>query len=58
MSDVYRYPPVEPFRTGGLAPGDGHRVFSEESGRPDGLPVLELHGGPGGQLALQLQVGQ
>lgn len=47
MSDVYRYPPIEPFRTGWLEPGDGHRVFYEESGRPDGLPVLELHGGPG-----------
>ena len=47
MNDVYHYPPVEPFRTGWLEPGDGHRVFYEESGHPDGLPVLELHGGPG-----------
>jgi hypothetical protein len=40
-------PPSNP-RTGWLEPGDGHRVFYEESGRPYGLPVLELHGGPGG----------
>ena len=47
MNEPYRYPPIEPFRTGWLEPGDGHHVFYEESGRVDGLPVLELHGGPG-----------
>lgn len=47
MNDAYRYPPLEPYRTGWLEPDEGHRVFYEESGRPDGLPVLELHGGPG-----------
>ena len=47
MNEPYRYPPIEPFRTGWLEPGDGHHVFYEESGRVNGLPVLELHGGPG-----------
>jgi proline iminopeptidase len=28
--------------------GDGHRVYVEQCGRPDGLPVVVLHGGPGG----------
>ena len=28
--------------------GDGHKVYVEQSGRPDGLPVVVLHGGPGG----------
>jgi proline iminopeptidase len=46
-NDAYRHPPIEPYRSGWLDVGDGHRVFYEESGRPDGLPVLELHGGPG-----------
>ena len=28
--------------------GDGHRVFWEASGNPLGVPVLVVHGGPGG----------
>src|SRR4051812_38626041 len=27
--------------------GDGHRVYWEALGRPDGLPAVWLHGGPG-----------
>ena len=27
---------------------DGHRIYFEESGNPDGKPVVFLHGGPGG----------
>lgn len=26
----------------------GHRVYVEQCGRPDGVPVIVLHGGPGG----------
>ena len=26
----------------------GHRVYVEQCGRPDGAPVVVLHGGPGG----------
>ena len=28
--------------------GDGHRIYVEQCGNPHGLPVLVLHGGPGG----------
>ena len=28
--------------------GDGHVVYVEQCGRPDGIPVVVLHGGPGG----------
>ena len=28
--------------------GDGHRVYVEQSGDPDGHAVVVLHGGPGG----------
>ena len=28
--------------------GDGHNVYMEQSGNPDGHPVVVLHGGPGG----------
>lgn len=41
------YPPIEPFDSGWLEVGDGHRVYWERCGRPDGLPAVFLHGGPG-----------
>lgn len=40
------YPAQEP-RTGTLLVGDGHELYYEESGNPDGQPALFLHGGPG-----------
>lgn len=42
------YPPIEPHQTGLLPVGDGHAIFWEVSGNPDGKPVVFLHGGPGG----------
>lgn len=42
------YPPVEPFDTGYLDVGDGHRIYYEQSGVPEGKPAFFLHGGPGG----------
>lgn len=42
------YPAIEPYRTGTLAVGDGHVIFYEECGSPDGEPVVMIHGGPGG----------
>lgn len=41
------YPPIEPHRHGWLEVGDGHELYWEECGEPEGLPVLILHGGPG-----------
>lgn len=41
------YPPLEPYATHMLAVGDGHTLYVEESGNPNGLPALVLHGGPG-----------
>lgn len=41
------YPPIEPYETGTLLVGDGQRVYWEQSGNPDGKPVVYLHGGPG-----------
>jgi proline iminopeptidase len=38
-------------RSSGLLPvGGGHEIYWEESGSPDGIPALYLHGGPGGGL--------
>lgn len=42
------YPPVEPYAQCRLDVGDGHEIYYEESGNPDGIPVLIVHGGPGG----------
>jgi proline iminopeptidase len=42
------YPPIEARRTGRLRVSDLHEIYWEESGNPDGLPVIALHGGPGG----------
>jgi proline iminopeptidase len=42
------YPEIEPFRTGRLPVGGGHELYFEESGNPNGKPVVFLHGGPGG----------
>ncbi|HTS14878.1 MAG TPA: prolyl aminopeptidase [Candidatus Sulfotelmatobacter sp.] len=42
-----RYPPIEPYASGLLDVGEGHRVYWEACGNPDGMPALVLHGGPG-----------
>lgn len=42
------YPPIHPFDQRMLEVGDGHHVYMEQCGRPDGIPVVVLHGGPGG----------
>jgi len=42
------YPPVDAFDQRMLDVGDGHIVYVEQCGRPDGVPVVVLHGGPGG----------
>lgn len=44
----YLYPPVEPFDQRMLEVGQGHRIYVEQCGNPAGVPVLVLHGGPGG----------
>ncbi|MFI8592959.1 prolyl aminopeptidase [Microbacterium sp. NPDC078428] len=41
------YPPIEPYDTRELLVGDGQRLYVEQSGNPDGKPVVFLHGGPG-----------
>ncbi len=41
------YPVGEARSTGWLPVGDGHELYWEEAGNPDGVPALILHGGPG-----------
>ncbi|CUH40592.1 Proline iminopeptidase [Jannaschia seosinensis] len=42
------YPPLDPFDQRMVEVGDGHTLYVEQCGNPDGLPVVVLHGGPGG----------
>lgn len=41
------YPHIEPYETGFLETTDGHRIYWEQSGNPNGRPAITLHGGPG-----------
>lgn len=44
----YLYPPIEPFDRRMMDVGEGHHIYVEQSGNPEGRPVVVLHGGPGG----------
>jgi len=40
------YPEIQPYQTFFLDTGSKHSVYVEQSGNPDGIPVIFLHGGP------------
>jgi len=42
------FPPLEPYATRSLRVQTPHEIYVEECGSPDGLPVVFVHGGPGG----------
>ncbi len=42
------YPPLRPYNTGRLGVSSVHELYYEQSGNPQGKPVVFLHGGPGG----------
>ncbi|KAL6545855.1 hypothetical protein OROGR_009729 [Orobanche gracilis] len=42
------YPDIEPYSAGFLKVSDIHTIYYEQSGNPNGHPVVFLHGGPGG----------
>lgn len=44
------YPEIEPFDSGTLKVSDIHEIYWERVGNPEGIPVVFLHGGPGGGL--------
>lgn len=41
------FPEQAPYCSRQLPVGDGHALYVEECGRPDGVPLVFLHGGPG-----------
>lgn len=45
---AFLYPPIDPFDQRMLDVGDGHKIYVEQCGHPQGIPVIVLHGGPGG----------
>ena len=48
MSEFFSlYPPIEPFNSGYME-RDGHQIYYEQCGNPNGKPAVFLHGGPGG----------
>jgi proline iminopeptidase len=46
MRDLY--PPIEAYDEGRLPVSPVHTLYYEQSGNPEGQPVVFLHGGPGG----------
>src|SRR5690606_31639343 len=42
-----KYPFIEPYKSGHLQVSAQHKIYWEESGNPNGVPVVFLHGGPG-----------
>ncbi len=44
----FLYPPIDPFDQRVMDVGGGHRIYVEQCGNPNGIPVIVLHGGPGG----------
>ncbi len=44
----YLYPPFDPFDQRMVDVGQGHSIYVEQCGNPHGIPVVVLHGGPGG----------
>ena len=48
MSDYHKlFPPIEPYETNFISV-DGHEIYFEQCGNPEGKPAVFLHGGPGG----------
>ncbi|MBF9031270.1 prolyl aminopeptidase [Rhodobacterales bacterium HKCCE3408] len=45
---AHLYPPIDPFDQRMFDVGDGHTIYLEQCGNPEGAPVVVLHGGPGG----------
>ena len=44
----FLYPQIDPFDQRVIDMGDGHRIYVEQCGNPHGIPVVVMHGGPGG----------
>ncbi|UUD35541.1 prolyl aminopeptidase [Mycoplasmopsis caviae] len=53
MYRKYLYPEIEPYQKGYLKVDDIHQIYYEVCGNPNGVPVVYVHGGPGGGFSKQ-----
>ena len=44
------FPEIKPYNSFFMDVGHIHKIYVEEAGNPEGLPVVFVHGGPGGGL--------
>lgn len=49
-ADSAFFPPLRPHASGSLPVDEIHSIYWEETGNPRGIPVVILHGGPGGGI--------
>jgi proline iminopeptidase len=47
MAMLSLFPDIHPYAQHTIEVGSGHKIYVEESGVADGIPVLFVHGGPG-----------
>lgn len=45
---MFQVEPIDCYHSEFIETADGHRIYIEQSGNPQGIPVLMCHGGPGG----------
>lgn len=50
-SETALFPAIEPYQTGMMPVDELHTLYWEQCGNPIGVPVLFLHGGPGGGIS-------
>jgi len=41
------FPPITPYSSGFISVDQTHNIYWEQSGNPDGVPIILFHGGPG-----------
>ncbi len=51
LAETALFPAIEPYQTGTLQLDELHTMHWEQCGNPHGVPVLFLHGGPGGGVS-------
>lgn len=49
------YPETHPYDSGQISVGEGHILYFEQSGNPQGRPLVCLHGGPGNKISASIR---
>ena len=47
------FPAIEPFHSEHLQVSELHSIYVEQVGNPEGVPVIFIHGGPGGGISAE-----